>query len=233
MTENENQMAQEELEKKITEAEIEAQADDDQVDETSSIETEGAPGLEEEVPEEKGLSRGRKIFRRILIWLVVLALSFAGGFFVDTLLRLQPERDRVASLQSELTQATDEINDLESEVSRLMEFEEQNTTLQEELDQLTIHLTILSAKAAVAEASLALEQDRTADVRLQLDKVGSTLKTLQDLMSDEQTEVVDNMIQRQELIIIELGNDQSAAMTDLELLLSKLNSLENTLFVSP
>jgi DNA repair exonuclease SbcCD ATPase subunit len=184
-------------------------------------------------PQREGLSRGRKIFRRILIWLVVLALAFAGGFFVDTLLRLQPERDRAAALQADLNQAASEINDLESEISRLNQFEEQNIALVEELDQLNIHLTLLSAKSAVADATLALEQDRTADVRLQLDKVGSTLKTLKDLLAEEQAEVVDNMIQRQELIIIELEDDQSAALTDLEVLASKLNSLENTLFASP
>ena len=82
MVENDNQMAQDELEKKITEAEKEAQIEEIQEEEDSSVVSEEIPSMDTAPPEREGLSRGRKIFRRILIWLVVLALAFAGGFFV-------------------------------------------------------------------------------------------------------------------------------------------------------
>ena len=92
---------------------------------------------------------------------------------------------------------------------------------------------MLSARAAVADASLAVEQDRQADAKLALDKVGSTLDALKGMLNADQAEVVENMIQRHNLIIIELEGDGYTVQTDLELLSSKLSTLEATLFALP
>jgi hypothetical protein len=63
--------------------------------------------------------------------------------------------------------------------------------------------------------------------------VGSTLETLKTMLNDDQVEVVVNMLQRHQLILIELEDDSFSAQTDLGVLASKLNALENTLFASP
>ena len=232
MTENEN--LPEDLEKMISEAEMEAQIEGEQAEitEVEPAEEEAAEKVEE-VSQEKGLSPGRKIFRRILVWLVVLAIAFAGGFFVDTFLRLQPERARVESLTADLDESSQAISALESEIQRLSAFEEQNADLMSELDLATTHLTLLSARANVAETRLALAQDRLADARLALDKLGSTLETLKTLVNPDQADVVENMIQRQQLIVIELDDDGFSAQTDLEVLAARLSALENTLFATP
>jgi chromosome segregation ATPase len=177
--------------------------------------------------------KARLIFRRILIWLVVIAIAFAGGFFVDAVLRYQPEKAKVADLTEEITSAQTEITTLEEEIDRLSLFEEHNVSLTEEIADITTHITILSARAAVADATLALEQSRFADAKLALDKVGSTLETLKTMLNDDQVEVVVNMLQRHQLILIELEDDSFSAQTDLGVLASKLNALENTLFASP
>ena len=78
-----------------------------------------------------------------------------------------------------------------------------------------------------------MEQNRLADAKLALDKVGSTLELLKTRLNDDQVEVVDNMIQRHKLILIELEDDSFSAQTDMEVLAAKLNALENTLFASP
>jgi flagellin-specific chaperone FliS len=226
---------QDELEKKISEAELKAQEQEAKEAEDSNVSFEGVTEEvgEEPLPEKKGLSRARKIWRRILIWLVVIAIAFAGGFFVDTVLRLQPEQDRVAALQQDIHDAQEEITSLQAEIEVLDTFQEKNIALNKEIDDLEIHLIILSLRTGVAEASLALEQGRQADAKLALDKVGSSLETLQGMLNEDQGEVVDNMIQRYQLVMIELENDGATVLTDLELLSSKLLTLENTLFATP
>ncbi len=234
MTSNEDNL-KDDLEKKIDEAEMEAHIEESNTESepTSSFEGEVAESPEVTPDEKKELGRARLIFRRILIWLVVIALAFAGGFFVDAVLRYQPEKAKVADLTEEITSAQTEITTLEEEIDRLSVFEEHNVSLTEEIADITIHITILSARAAVADATLALEQSRIAEAKLALDKVGSTLETLKTMLNDDQVEVVVNMLQRHQLILIELEDDSFSAQTDLGVLASKLNALENTLFASP
>ena len=234
MTINENNLS-DDLEKKIDEAEMEEQIEE------SNTESEPAASLEGEVTESPDVTPDEKkkpgkaqlVFRRILIWLVVIAIAFAGGIFVDTVLRYQPEQAKVAALSEEITSAQTEITTLEAEIERLDVFEELNLGLREEIADITTHITILSARVAVADANLALEQNRLADAKLALDKVGSTLELLKTRLNDDQVEVVDNMIQRHKLILIELEDDSISAKTDMEVLAAKLNALENTLFASP
>jgi len=234
MTINEDNL-KDDLEKKIDEAEMEAQIEE------SNTESEPASSFEEEVTEspevtpdeKKKPGKARLIFRRILIWLVVIAIAFAGGIFVDSILRYQPEQAKVAALTEEITSAQTEITTLEAEIERLDVFEELNLGLVEEIADITTHITILSARAAVADATLALEQNRIADAKLALDKVGSTLEILKTMLNDDQVEVVNNMLQRHHLILIELEDDSFSAQTDMEVLAAKLNALENTLFASP
>jgi hypothetical protein len=234
MTENED-ISQEELEKKISDAELQAQKEDKTgiEDSGSSFETVPEGEITDISPEKKGLSPGRKIWRKILIWLVVIAIAFAGGFFLNSTLRFQPEQERTAALQADLDDAQAEIASLEAEIERLGKFEDQNTTLTLMMDELNIHLVILGLRAGVADSALALEQGRQADAKLVLSKVGSSLDSLQKMLDADQGEVVERMIQRYQLIMIELDNDGATVLTDLELLASKLQTLENTLFAMP
>ncbi len=223
------------LEKKIDEAEMEADLEESitEADSTTSFESEVEESLEETPVEKKKPGKAQLIFRKILIWMVVIVIAFAGGFFVDAALRYQPEKAKVAQLSEEITSAEGEISALEAEIDRLSVFEDQNVGLREEISDITTHITILSARAAVADATLALEQNRLADAKLSLDKVGSTLETLKPMLNEEQAEVVENMLQRHQLILIEMEDDSFSAQTDMEVLASKLNALENTLFASP
>jgi cell division protein FtsB len=234
MTINEDNL-KDDLEKKIDEAEMEAQIEESNTESepTSSFEEEVAESPEVTPDEKKKPGKARLIFRRILIWLVVIAIAFAGGIFVDSILRYQPEQAKVAALTEEITSAQTEITTLEAEIERLDVFEELNLGLVEEIADITTHITILSARAAVADATLALEQNRIADAKLALDKVGSTLEILKTMLNDDQVEVVNNMLQRHHLILIELEDDSFSAQTDMEVLAAKLNALENTLFASP
>ena len=212
---------------------MEAQIEENKLETDSSFEGEVTESIKETPVQKEKPSKARLIFRRILVWLVVIVIAFAAGFFVDSYLRYQPEKIKVERLTTKLENAGAEISSLETEVTRLSTFEEKNLGLEEEISQATMHLTLLSARAAVADATLALEQDRSADAKLALDKVGSTLESLKSMLTEDQADVVENMIQRQKLILIELNDDGFSAQTDLVVLAAKLNSLENTLFATP
>jgi len=234
MTKSEDNLI-DDLEKKIDEAENEADVEEPitEAESTTSFESEVEESLEETPVERKKPGKAQLIFRKFLIWMVVIVIAFAGGFFVDAALRYQPEKAKVAQLSQEITKAEGEITSLEAEIDRLSVFEDQNVGLRDEISEITTHITILSARAAVADATLALEQNRLADVKLSLDKVGSTLESLKPMLNEDQAEVVENMLQRYQLIVIELEDDSFSAQTDMEVLASKLNALENTLFASP
>ncbi len=234
MTINE-EIPQDELEQKITEAELEAQIAEEEpaAEVISSFETEVSEEESQEKPQKVEPSKARKIWRKFLVWMVVIAVAFAGGFFFDTAFRYQPEVELVKVLNDDLAAADEKILSLEEEIVRLSQYEDLNIELTEDLHNITTHITLLSARAAVADASLAVELGHQADAKLALDKVGSTLETLKGLLNADQAEVVENMIQRHNLIVIELDSDGYSVKTDLELLASKLNTLEATLFASP
>ncbi len=226
---------QDELEKKISEAEMETQlasAAGDQP-QAASEEEMAEPAPVEAPPEKKEMSKARKIWRRILVWLVVMAIFFAGGFYLDTYLRYAPAMDQVASLKADLDEKGAEIASLQGEIDRLSQFEGQNMDLREQVDQLETHLKLLIARASVAEASLAVEREQISDARLALDKLGTTLESLKGDLNADQAEVVDSMLQRYRLILNELGNEGYSAGTDLDLLATRLLALENNLFATP
>jgi cell division protein FtsB len=232
MTENEN--TPEDLEKMITEAEMKAQIEDQkQVSASSSFEAETPPDTGDSAPEKKGLSKTRQVFRRILVWLVLIAFAFAAGFFVDAYLRYQPALAEVAQLTADLEESAATITGLQDEIELLSTYKDKNAALVEEIDLATTHLTILSARVLVSDARLALEQESQADARLALDQLGVTLASLKNQVSPEQADVVETMIQRQQLIILEMSGEGFSALPDLEVLDGRLKTLENTLFIAP
>jgi DNA repair exonuclease SbcCD ATPase subunit len=154
--------------------------------------------------------------------------------------RLSPLEEANRSLQDELEQALanlddaeDRIAELEAEVSRLTPLGEDNQRLQAELEDAELHVHILSAKADVAEAHLALIQESTADARVILNDTADTLEALVDMLASDQQEVVADMQERLELVLSEIGDDPFAARSDLEVLAVKLTQLENAFFTGP
>ncbi len=223
---------------------VESSFDEATLDDTAEAKTEIETGddvepsesisTKEDKPEEtKGLSRSRKIFRRILVWLVVFAVAFAAGFFVDAYLRYIPTLDKLTERTNQVSEAMLEIDELEAEITRLSTFEETNQMLVEENQSLETHLRVLSARSAVADARLAVVQDNIPEAKLAVSKVESTLEDLVSMLTEDQVEVVENMQQRLDLIRVELEEDTFSALSDLEVLSSKLGGLENTLFATP
>jgi|GEM_PF-1009664 len=198
---------------------------------------EGEKVIEEDVtkPEEEGRERSKaaRFFRKVLIWLVIVAVAFGAGVGTTYYVLYQPAMKEAAQTTQALEDAEAEVANLEGEVERLSAFEERNQELEAEIKQTKVHITLLSARSSVSDALLALSEDNLAEAKLELDKVGKTLVTLESMLNEDQVEVVINMQQRHELIMEELEEDRFSARSDLEVLSSKLGSLENTLFASP
>ena len=224
---------QENFEQAVEEEEKPQPEDQESKEKPATGEPAGLETAEEPPEEPREPNKARLFFRKVLIWLVVIAVSFAAGFFVDSYLRYQPEKNRAERLAEELSSVEERISELEGEIERLAVFEEANQALQKENDSLRTHLTILSARSAVADASLALADDNLAEAKLALDKVGTTLEKLTTMLNEDQLEVVENMQQRHQLIMEELEEDSFSARSDLEVLSSKLGTLENALFAVP
>lgn len=201
------------------------------------ISQEGEEVLEEPAtePEEEGRERSKaaRFFRKVLVWLVIVAIAFGAGVGTSYFVLYQPAMGKVAQTTQDLEDAEAEVANLEGEVERLSAFEERNQDLEAEIQQTKVHITLLSARSSVSDALLALSEDNLAEAKLELDKVGKTLDTLETMLNEDQVEVVINMQQRHELIMEELEEDRFSARSDLEVLSSKLGSLENTLFASP
>lgn len=188
---------------------------------------------QEQPPAKKELSRFWKIFRRVALVLIVILGFFLVGFFYSHFVVVKPLRAEMAAVQADLDETRNQLMVVQEENERLMGFEEANQRLQEEAEDLEIHVIVLSARVTVDHALRALQDDNLADARLALDKVGSTLDDLRSRLNTDQQGVVDNMLQRLELIQDELTDDLTAAQSDLIVLASKLVALENTLFAAP
>jgi len=200
------------------------------VDSETTGEEESAP---DEIPEKKGPSKVGRFFRQLLIWLVVIAIAFGAGIGTFYYLRFQPMQERLEQQSQDIQGAEEEISTQEDEIERLSGFEDRNQELQEEIDRTRLHITLLSARSSVSDALLALSEDNLAEAKLELDKVGTTLDKLETMLNEDQVDVVKNLQQRHDLIMEELEQDTFSARSDLEVLSSKLGSLENTLFATP
>ncbi len=130
---------QDELEQKITEAELEAQITEDEPVEDIPTSLESDDVASPQKPKKEKPSRARMIWRKFLLWLVVIAIAFAGGFFFDTFFRYQPQVELVKELNADISDANDEIQSLEGEIERLSDFEEENIKLTEQVQGITTH----------------------------------------------------------------------------------------------
>lgn len=213
--------------------EVSSEDIDESVAETPELEVGEGDEVPEGIREKREPSKLARFFRKALIWLVVIAVAFGGGIITFHFLRFQPLQETVKQQRGALQEAEEEISSLESEVERLATFEERNQELVDEIEDVRLHINILSARASVSKALLALSEENIAEAKLALDKVGGILADLEGMLNEDQVEVVENMQQRHGLIMEELEEDTFSARSDLEVLSSKLESLENTLFASP
>ena len=200
-------------------------------------------------------TRTQRIFKASLRWVIGVLIIFALGFMSAILLLYVPERDAKSHLEMEQTQAETRIEALESEIIQLEDeisnfeakeeahsiaYEELQVLLegersknQSELATANLHILILSALADVNAARVALMNEDGAGAKVHLTNTSETFEALKESVGPEQRDKVLAMQNRLALVIAELDEDPSVALSDLEVLANNLTMLENTFFAKP
>lgn len=210
---------------------------------SETVETVVEPESEPEKSKKEG--RVRRFFRNLLRWTLSILILFGIGFLVAVFVLYRPE---VASYQSQLDQAkTDlvvaqdqlsasrteyenQIADLENQVATLTPLAVDNEGLLAMQDGYLLQIAVLDARLDVANAQLAIGGDDTARARVMLTRTADTLKTIGELLPENQKDVAASMEQRLTLVLDELEDDPFAAQSDLDVLEKSLLELEDALF---
>jgi len=178
-------------------------------------------------------SRLNRITLRLLrLLLGILILMGLGAVLVIYTLYL-PTRQKLIDSQEQVEQADQRVTELEGEVGGLSTFEEQNQDLLVELDKSRLQVAILSARADVSAAQLALALNNPAKARLALSKTPETLKKLESMLEPGKKKLAEDMQARLDLAVKEIGENAYAANSDLDVLATGLLELENAFFAKP
>ena len=187
----------------------------------------------EKPQEAKPESRLNRFVLRAVRWLIGILIIAGLGAMAVVFTLYVPLQQRLTQTQSDLEQASSRVTELESEVERLATFEEKNKALQGEMDKTELHVAVLSARADVAAAQLALEQDDAPKARLALSKTGATIEKLEGLLKSGEKALAADMQSRLELALEGIGANDFAAASDLSVLANSLIELENAYFAVP
>ncbi len=164
----------------------------------------------------------RGALRRLLAFLIIFGLGMLlalYAFYMPTQRALGQTRQKLAALEGQAGEANTLLR--------------QNQELQEALDKANLHIIILSARADVAAAQLALAQGDAAKARLALSQTSDTLKKLADLLEPQQKKLAGDLQERLSLAVKGIGSNNYAAASDLDVLMAGLVELENAYFTKP
>jgi chromosome segregation ATPase len=157
--------------------------------------------------------------RRSLRWTVAVVGIFALGVAALWLLQVQP-------LQRELAAARDTLADLEAELVELRPLPQENAELHAALEQALQRQEVLRALVEVTTARAALAQGDPSAARRALQGTEARLKSLQTSLGPRHVERLSEMIDRLRLAQAGIGDNNFAALRDLEVLGNDLVTLE-------
>ena len=174
----------------------------------------------------RALQRG---FRWLLGFLIVAGL---GALLVIFTLYL-PLRQSLGQSQAEVEQMKQQVAELEGDIDRFSPLETENQDLQAELDQSSLHIALLTTRADIATAQVALAQEDPEAARLALKDTARTLRSMLSKLKPEDKDLVTNLLARLDLALKGIGENNYAAASDLDVLATGLVELEKTYFPGP
>ncbi len=203
------------------------------------------PEPEPEPEQPKKTGRVRRFFRNLIRWTLSILIIFGIGFLVAVFVLYRPE---IEKYQSQLNQANSELAAVQDQMAvSLTEYENQIAELENQVATLTplavdnedllavqdgylLQIAVLDARLDVANAQLALVGDDAARARVVLTRTADSLKSIGELLPENQKEIATSMEQRLELVLDELEEDPFVAQSDLDVLEKGLLELEDALF---
>jgi len=174
--------------------------------------------------------RLQRFFRKVLIWLVVIAIGFLAGIVTYHFVRYKPLSEANVETQAALDQANQEITDLQSETKKIATLESEKSNLQDQLETATAHLELLQVLVDVSNARLALFLKDVEGAKAALANTPQRLDNLLPFIAEFDTNLAQSMPQRLSLIVSGLERDIETAKIDLELFTKDLLKIERTMF---
>jgi hypothetical protein len=175
----------------------------------------------------------RSIWKRLLVWLLVILIAFSLGALLVLYTLYLPERQGLEAMQADLVQANQKVTELENRVGSLSGLDSKNKDLEGAMQESNLHVNLLKARADVATALLALAKNDPSRARVALSKTGQTLDAMKEMLDPSQQKTVDDMQSRLKLALGEIGTKAFAAESDLNVLSTSLMELENAYFAAP
>lgn len=200
--------------------------------ETASVST------EEDKPQP---SRSQRFFRKALIWLVVLVITFSAGMAVDHFLRFKPLSNEYAEAQSALEQTRQELSDMQADLDemRIMnqeaedsiaKLETEKKALQDEIETTVTHLQLIQVLVDVSNARVALFLEDIEEAKDTLINTQERLEELLPRIAEYDPALAQDLPQRLNLIISGLDRDTGTVIIDLELITGDLLDIEEAVF---
>lgn len=191
--------------------------------------TQDSPPQEKESPKPK--KRPLSIWRRMFRFLLVMLIIFGLGALVVIFTLYIPMREQLTSAETRIeelsNQSASEINSAKEEIDRLSSIEDKFGDTQTELDELLIQNLILKIRLDLISAKLALVSDEPQQASQALSETGGRITDLKKLAGMQQQKNVENLETRLELVISEIEEETFAAISDLEVMLDILEELES------
>lgn len=200
--------------------------------ETQKETPEAAP-IQEKAGEKRAESRLNRFLVRALRSLLIFLIILGLGMLLAIYAFYMPTRRSLNQARAENAQINQRLSEMESRLENVTALEQQKRELQAALDKADLHVAILSARADVAAAQLALAQNNPTKARLALSQTPDTLKKLADLLEPNQKKLASDMQERLSLAVKGIGGNNYAAASDLDVLMTSLMELENAYFTKP
>ena len=178
-------------------------------------------------------SKAKRFFVRMIRWFLGTAIVFGLGFLAAVFALYIPARQSINDYKFKVEQANQQIVSLNSEVGKSQVIEQKYQDSQLELQNDEFFQTILRARIDVTNAMLAVANNDLEKAKLNLSDTKEILKHHETFVKTDQVKTITDMQARLELVLNEIENNPYAASSDLDVLSTSLQQLENTYFSTP
>lgn len=175
--------------------------------------------------------KGSGFLKTCLFWTVGLLGIFALGIAATWVLQVRPRSAQIEKLGVQAATLQAEVIDLEGRLDLLLPLEDENAALLVEATAMDQGQALLRVLLSVKTAQMALMMDDAADALEGLENTREDLERVAQGTTGAEAEVLQDLINRLDLIQSEIDRDPEAAYQDLEILANTLVTLEHAISI--